>query len=119
MADNRVSYRVATANIIEKGLAVAVNGSDEVFIADETNLAIGVAFDGGTEGKLVGVVTAGEFYCVADGAIAAGDRVQASDAADGSVKSAIGLTGRILGVAAKEAVGGAVLVSIRPFDVDP
>jgi hypothetical protein len=117
MADNRVSYPVATGSVIEKGFAVAVN-SGELFIADDTELAIGVAFEGGTAGEFVGVVTAGEFYCPADGAITAGQRVCASDAGDGSVKDATGLFGRMLGVCAKDAVGGVVLVSVRPFDFD-
>ena len=118
MADNRVSYPVAAGTKIEKGYAVAVNNSGELFIADDTSLAIGVAFEDGNEGQLVGVVTAGEFYCPADGAINAGQRVCASDAGDGSVKDATGLFGRMLGICAKDSAGGVVLVSVRPFDFD-
>lgn len=117
MADNRVSYPVGSGVTIEKGFAVYVN-NDELFVASDTDLAIGVAFEGGTEGQFVGVVTAGEFYCLSDGAITAGQRVCASDAGDGSVKDATGLFGRMLGVCAKDAVGGVVLVSVRPFDFD-
>lgn len=118
MADNRVSYPVASGNVIEKGFAVAVDNNGELFIADDTSLAIGVAFEGGSTGQLVGVVTAGEFYCPADGTINAGQRVCASDAGDGSVKDATGLFGRMLGIAAKDSAGGVVLLSVRPFDFD-
>lgn len=118
MADNRVSYPVASGNVIEKGFAVAVDSGGAIFIADDTAFAIGVAFEGGSEGQLVGVVTAGEFYCPADGTINAGQRVCASDAGDGSVKDATGLFGRMLGICAKDSAGGLVLVSVRPFDLD-
>ena len=118
MAQNRVSYPVASGNTIIKGAAVAINNSGELFLADNASLTIGVAFEAGLEGMLVSVVTEGEFYCNAAGAISAGVRVQPDCVGLGEVEDATGLTGRMLGIAAADAVGGQVLVSVRPFDVD-
>jgi hypothetical protein len=118
MAQNRVSYPVASGNTIIKGAAVAINNSGELFLADNAALTIGVAFEAGIEGMLVSVVTEGEFYCNASGAIPAGVRVQPDGVGLGEVEDATGLTGRMLGIAAADAVGGQVLVSVRPFDVD-
>lgn len=112
-----VSYPVATGVTIRRGDAVAVTAG-ELVLADETSLCIGAATSDATEGVYVSVQTGGEIYMFADGAIAAGARVQASDAADGSVKSATALAGRMVGIAAAAAVGGVVLVSVNPFDIN-
>lgn len=111
-----ISYPVATGVTIRRGDAVAVS-SGALILADETVNAIGAASSDGTEGTYVAVQNSGEIYMPADGAIAAGVRVQASDAGDGSVKDAGALTGRMLGVAAYAAVGGVVCVTIGTFDV--
>lgn len=112
-----VSYPVATGVTIRRGDAVSVTAG-ELVLAGDTSLCIGAATSDATEGVFVAVQTSGEIYMFADGDIAAGARVQASDEDDGSVRSATSLAGRMVGIAAAAAVGGVVLVSVGPFDIN-
>ena len=111
------SYPVATGETITPGLAVYVD-SGFLKVADDTELAVGFSVDAGTEGDLVTVRFSGEIYAQASGPILAGERVQADNTGNGTVGSGTNLTGRMLGIALSDAVGGLVHVAIGPFDVD-
>jgi hypothetical protein len=87
-------------------------------LADDTDLAVGFSVDAGTEDEFVTVRFSGEIYAQASGAILAGERVQADATGAGTVGSGTGLTGRMLGIALSDEVGGLVHVAIGPFDVD-
>jgi hypothetical protein len=109
------SYPVNTT--VTPGLAVYID-SGEAKLADDTELAVGFTVDAGNNKDLVTVRFSGEIYAQASGAILAGERVQADNTGDGTVRSGVGETGRMLGIALSAAVGGLVHVAIGPFDVD-
>lgn len=111
-----VSYKIATGVTITPGLAVAVNGDDELIIADSTDNAIGISVESGAAGEYVTVATAGAVvYAQITTAAAAGVRLQADDDGTGRLLDASALGGRMVGIALKEAVGGLVLVEVSPY----
>jgi hypothetical protein len=110
-----VSFVIASVVTVTAGDVVSVV-SGEVILADSTDLAIGVAVEGGTAGEFIAVQTSGDAYVNCSGAIPAGARVQANTSANGTVVTGAGVFGRFLGTAIRAAVGGLVLVNIAPFD---
>ncbi len=111
------SYKIATGVTVTPGLAVAVNTDDELIIADSTDNAIGISVENGTAGQWVTVATTGAVvYAKITTAAAAGVRLQADDDGTGQLLDASALSGRMIGTALKEAVGGLVLVQVNPYD---
>ena len=111
------SYPVAPGVTVTPGLAVWINAG-LIELADNTHLAVGFSVDAGNEGDLVTVRFSGEIYAQTTQVFAAGDRVQADSSGNGTIESGVGDTGRMLGIALSDSVGGLVHVAIGPFDVD-